>query len=81
MIQRSTGSKACKTFFPLVWAEPEDCSRALKDFAAYRLSDQLGLLDSLIAETAVGNNAVLATFNIRHYRVLVDLKTIQPYQR
>ena len=22
------------TFFPLVWAEPEDCSRALKDFAA-----------------------------------------------
>ena len=69
------------TFFPLFWAGPEDCLRALKNFCAFRLSDQLGLLDTLIAETTVGLGAVLATFNIKHYRVLVNLKTIQPYLR
>lgn len=67
--------------FPLFWAGPEDCSRALKNFAAYRLSGQLGLLDTLIAETAIGLGAILATFNVKHYRVLVELKTIQPYRR
>ena len=69
------------SIFSLFWAGPEDCSRALKIFAAYRLSDQLGLLDALIAETAIGLGASLATFNVKHYRVLVELKTIQPYKR
>jgi predicted nucleic acid-binding protein len=67
--------------YPLYWAEPQDCTRALKNFAAFRLSHQLGLLDALIAETAVGFGAQLATFNAKHYNVLKELKTIQPYQR
>ena len=65
----------------LYWAEPQDCARALKNFAAYRLSHQLGLLDALIAETAVGFDAELATFNTKHYKILKDLRTIQPYAR
>jgi predicted nucleic acid-binding protein len=67
--------------YMLYWVEPQDCARALKNFAAYHLSHQLGLLDALIAETAVGFGAQLATFNTKHYSVLKELKTIQPYER
>ena len=67
--------------FPLLWAEPSHCEQALKIFATYRLSHQLGLLDGLIAETAIGVGAELATFNVKHYQVLKELQTIQPYTR
>ncbi len=65
--------------FPLRWASSFDCSYALLDFASFRLSHNLGLLDSLIAHTAVGINVELATFNIKHYGVIAGLRTIQPY--
>lgn len=67
--------------FPIFWVEPQQCERALEYFAAYHLSHQLGLLDALIAETAIGQDAELATFNKKHYRVVEDLKIIQPYKR
>jgi predicted nucleic acid-binding protein len=67
--------------YTLYWAKPPDCARAFKNFSAYHLSHQLGLLDSLIAETAIGFGAELATFNIKHYGVLKELKTVQPYKR
>ena len=67
--------------FSIYWAEPEQCEFALKRFAAYHLSHQLGLLDALIAATAIGVNAELATFNKKHYGVIKELKTIQPYKR
>lgn len=72
--------KSLRTF-PIFWAEPEQCGRALKNFATYRLRHQLGLLDALIAETAIGQNAELATFNKKHYGVIKELKIIQPYKR
>jgi predicted nucleic acid-binding protein len=65
--------------FALYWPTAVDCTRALDDFAAYRLSHNLGLLDSLIAETAVGLAQPLATFNVKHYGVLTTLQTLQPY--
>ncbi|SRR5579875_3513064 len=65
--------------FVLYWPAEADCQRALQDFAAYHLSNNLGLLDALIAHTAVGLNEELATFNIKHYGVVAGLKTIQPY--
>lgn len=67
--------------YPLYWGEPQDCDRALKTFATHHLSHNIGLLDALIAETAIGFGAEIATFNVRHYGVLKELKTIQPYQR
>jgi predicted nucleic acid-binding protein len=39
------------------------------------------LLDALIAETAISVDAKLATFNAKHYSVLKELKTIQPYEK
>jgi predicted nucleic acid-binding protein len=56
-----------------------DCQLAYRDFAAFHLSNNLGLLDSLIAHTAVGLNEPLATFNVKHYGVIKGLRTVQPY--
>lgn len=65
--------------YVLYWPAEADCQRALQDFAGYHLSNNLGLLDALIAHTAVGLNEELATFNVKHYGVVAGLKTIQPY--
>lgn len=67
--------------YQLYWPDGDDCNRALASFSSHYLSDNIGLLDALIAETAIGVNAELATFNIKHYRVLRGLKSVQPYER
>jgi predicted nucleic acid-binding protein len=66
---------------PLVWATEADCARALSDFTTYHLSNSLGLLDALIAACAVGRGLTLCTFNVKHYRVVPNLSTSQPYAR
>jgi predicted nucleic acid-binding protein len=43
------------------------------------LSHSLGLLDSLIAHTALGRSEELATFNTKHYSVVAGLRMVQPY--
>jgi len=67
--------------YHLFWAESQNCDRALKNFSTYHLRYNLGLLDALIAETAISVDAELATFNVKHYSVLKELKTIQPYEK
>lgn len=67
--------------FQIVWPGEMACSRALSDFAAYHLSHGLGLLDALIAACAIGQPARLLTFNVRHYRVVPGLVTVEPYKR
>ena len=64
---------------PLFWPTQADCQRALTDYAAFRLSHSIGLLDALIGHTAVGLKEPLATFNVKHYRVIPGLITVQPY--
>jgi predicted nucleic acid-binding protein len=65
--------------FKLSWPTRRDCERAYRDFAAFRLAGGLGLLDSLIAHTAIGIHEPLATFNVKHYGAVLALKTLQPY--
>ncbi|WP_069471804.1 PIN domain-containing protein [Candidatus Marithrix sp. Canyon 246] len=67
--------------YRLYWSEKTDCERALNDYATYHLSNNIGMIDALIAELAVGLNVQLATFNTKHYRVIKNLQIIQPYQR
>ncbi|MBI4631748.1 MAG: type II toxin-antitoxin system VapC family toxin [Chloroflexi bacterium] len=67
--------------FVLYWPNAADCAKAFDDFSQYHLSHQIGLLDSLIAATAVGLNVPLATFNQKHYAVVAGLQIIQPYTR
>lgn len=66
---------------PVVWPSEAGCGRALLDFATLRLSMGLGLLDSLIAATAIGHHATLYTFNVKHYRAVPGLVFDQPYTR
>ena len=75
--------KVLKLVAPLsvVWPTEAQCSRALSDFAAYHLSHGLGLLDSLIAASAVGASATLCTFNVKHYQAVPGLRLEQPYRR
>lgn len=75
--------RAMKLVAPLsvVWPSEADCGRALSNFRSYHLSHGLGLLDSLIAACAVGQDAALCTFNTKHYRVVPDLELTQPYER
>ena len=67
--------------YRLYWPTQADCEWALQDYATYYLRHQLGILDALIAETAVGLGVTLATFNEKHYRVMPTFQTIQPYER
>ena len=67
--------------YQLYWPGAEDCNRAMKTFLSHHLSDNIGLLDALIGETAIGLNAELATFNVKHYRAINALQSLQPYMR
>lgn len=44
----------------VVWPKPEDCNRVLGGFAEWRLAHNIGLLDALIAATAMGCGASTA---------------------
>jgi predicted nucleic acid-binding protein len=75
--------RALKLVAPMrvIWPTEADCARALSDFTSYHLSHKLGLLDSLIAACAVGRDATLCTFNLKHYQVITGLVTSQPYEK
>ncbi len=87
LIQKAQNSRQVKAIetlvgsLPIVWPTEADCTRGLINFKTYHLSDNLGLIDSLIAATAVGLGATLCTFNIKHYRVVPGLQIEQPYTR
>lgn len=40
---------------PVLWPSEADCTRALTDFSTLHLSHRLGLIDALIAATAIGH--------------------------
>lgn len=54
---------------------------ALELLARFYLSHNLGPFDALIAATALGLDAPLCTFNVRHFRVVPGRVTEQPYSR
>ncbi|VXD22932.1 PIN domain-containing protein [Planktothrix paucivesiculata] len=66
---------------PIIWPNETDFARALSDFTAYHLSHNLGLLDALIGACALGQNATLCTFNVKHYQAISGLQITQPYLR
>ena len=72
--------KALQTY-QFYWPNEDDCNSAFASFSSHHLGGNIGSLDALIAQTAIGINAELATFNVKHYRVLRGLRAIQPYKR
>jgi predicted nucleic acid-binding protein len=67
--------------FRIKWPSEPMLERALREFSKYRLSHGLGILDALIAATALSCGQPLATFNTRHYQAVTGLVLIQPYLR
>ena len=67
--------------YTLHWPSEADCQAAFLDFTRHYLSQNVGLLDALIAGTARGLGTPLATFNKRHYGVVQSLQVIEPYVR
>jgi len=67
--------------YNITWPSSEACDQGLAFFAEYRLSDGFGLLDALIASLAVELNAPLHTFNEKHYQPILEVETVQPYER
>ncbi len=63
----------------IVWPTETDCRQALALFPARHLSHNLGLLDALIAATALGLGATLCTLNSKHFASVPGLTTEQPY--
>ena len=59
------------------WPSSTFCDSALAAFSQLHLSHNLGLLDALIAFTAVELNEPLRTFNKKHYAAIATLKTVQ----
>lgn len=67
--------------YQLLWPSEQDANRALETYAIARLSHNLGILDALIGECARGLNAVLCTFNTKHFNAIPGLPLEQPYIR
>lgn len=65
----------------IVWPTASDCNRALSDFARLRLPHGVGMIDCLVAHTAIGYGLQLATFNARHYAHIPHVVLIEPYSR
>ena len=67
--------------FTIFWLLPEECNKALELYSKYKLSHNVGLIDVLIGRTALTLNMPLYTFNQKHYSIIPNLETIQPYKK
>lgn len=65
--------------YQIVWPSAAACDAALASFSQYRLGHSLGIIDALIAHTAIELGAPLHTFNQKHYHPITGLTTVQPY--
>lgn len=64
---------------PVIWPSPSACQMALGNYPDYRLRFNLGPIDALIAACALEHDAILYTFNIKHYQHIPDLDVRVPY--
>jgi len=67
--------------FAILWPSEADMSAALTIMTPLRLTHGLGMIDMLIAATAIGKGLPLVTCNIRYFRGVPGLVTSQPYQK
>ncbi|MCA1596556.1 MAG: VapC toxin family PIN domain ribonuclease [Chloroflexi bacterium] len=67
--------------FPILWPSEQSLARVMNEFTGYRLSHGPGMIDALIAVTAMENAEPLATFNTRHFSIVPGLMLVQPYIR
>ena len=66
---------------PIVWPTDTEALQAVANFRLLHLSHGIGLVDTLIAATALSLGVPLCTFNLKHFRQIPGLVTEQPYLR
>lgn len=64
--------------FSFLWPDESALNHALVTFGALRLAHGIGVLDMLIATTAMAHGMPLATYNSKHYRNVPGLLLVQP---
>lgn len=67
--------------FDILWLSETGLNTALRTVLPHRLANGIGITDALIAATALEHKLPLATFNVKHFKNIPDLRTIQPYTR
>jgi predicted nucleic acid-binding protein len=65
----------------LIWPTEDACELARSLFADLHLSIGLGLLDALIGCTALGRDAMLCTFNTKHFQGIPGLRLETPFKK
>jgi predicted nucleic acid-binding protein len=67
--------------FAVLWPDSPAANAILPVFSKAHLTHALGIIDSLIAATALTHGLPLYTFNQKHFAAVPGLKTMQPYIR
>ena len=67
------------TGYEVVYLTPSDCAWASEQHRRLRLSHGVGVLDALIASSAVRLNVPLYTLNLKHFQPLPGVQAVQPY--
>ncbi len=73
-----------KASFPdsvLAWPTSTDMQMALSTYVPMKISTGVGVLDAMVAATAVGRGLPVATFNQKHFVGLSGVAVVQPYFR
>ena len=65
----------------LVWPSKINLDLGLDYFEGTFLRNRIGILDTLIAATAIELDCEFASYNLKHYNNFPKLKLIQPYER
>jgi predicted nucleic acid-binding protein len=68
-------------YYQRLWLDLMGGERAFQLYCATHLSQNLGVLDALIAQTAIDHDLPLHTFDLKHYKGVSGLRTVQPYTR
>ena len=67
--------------FEVVWPDQTEFAAAFDLLSHYRLRDGLSIPDCIIAAMAIQHNAVLYTFNVKHFASVEGCELAQPYER
>jgi tRNA(fMet)-specific endonuclease VapC len=65
----------------ILWPIDDDFKKATIELSQYKLLHGMGILDAVLASSAIRCNLPLATFNVKHFRAIPGLKIVQPYER
>ena len=65
--------------YRIIWLSSSASETALLTYQRIRLANAIGVTDMLIAQTALELGLPLHTFNVKHFKAVAGLQTIQPY--